>query len=284
MNQTPLRRAHALSAFCVLAVAMCGHVWAAAPPRPLVKQAPWPVGALLYSTMPSSASHGPEMAMDGDPGSYFQTAYGMDDGDDFLVRLSQPIPVRSIHITTGDADGQDLLTNAFVETSPDGMLFHKVAAFDNAGVADAALPNAPVAALRIRLNHGTGIPSLVIREITLSSSVEITHVMRGPGRGFYDLKQAHDLKTWAHRAELQMEAVLARYGSLAVLRQIHPAQHGQCRLSHRAGRHRRRRYGRRRHGGQLCLVPRPSRRHRPDGSRDRACHSGIFGLQPGLAG
>lgn len=144
--------------------------------------------------------------MDGDSGTYFQTDYGMDDGDEFLVRLSAPIPVRSLRIRTGDADGQDLLTNAFVETSPDGVLFHKVAAFDKAGVADAALPNVPVAALRIRLNHGIGTPSLLIRAITLLSPVRITHVMRGPGRGFYDISQAHDLKTWAHRAELQMEA------------------------------------------------------------------------------
>lgn len=206
MSQKSLRRAlvPVLPAACLLlTAASIGNVRAAA--KMPAKTAPAPVEALLYSTMPSLAAHRPEMAMDADGGTYFQSAYGMGDGDDFLVLLSRPIPVHSLHITTGDADGQDLLTNAFVETSPDGVHFHKAASFDKAGVADAALPNAPVTALRIRLDHGTGIPTLLIREITLHSPAQITHVALGPGRGFYDISQAPDLAVWARLAETQME-------------------------------------------------------------------------------
>lgn len=79
------------------------------------------VEALLYSTMPSRAIHRPTMAMDGDQNTYFRSEYGMGDGDDFLVLLSQPIPVQSIQITTGDTEGADTLTNGVVETSPDGI-------------------------------------------------------------------------------------------------------------------------------------------------------------------
>ena len=122
--------------------------------------------------------------MDGDVGTYFRSAAGMGDGDDFLILLSRPISVRSIHITTGDADGQDLLTDGFVETSPDGTHYTQAASFDKAGVADAAPNGAPVAALRIRLNHGEGLPALLVREIAIHSAVKVSHVALGPGRGF----------------------------------------------------------------------------------------------------
>ncbi len=144
--------------------------------------------------------------MDGDEGSYFQTTYGMDDGDDFLVLLGRPIPLQSLHVTTGDTDGQDLLTNGFVETSPDGVRFHKAAHFNKAGVADVVLRSEPVAALRVRLDRGAGIPNLLIREITLKSPVKIAHVERGPGRGFYDVSASPDLAPWAQQAETEMES------------------------------------------------------------------------------
>ena len=145
------------------------------------------------------------MAMDGDASTYFRSNHGMGDGDDFLVLLSRAIPVRAIHITTGDAEGQDLLTGGVLETSPDGIHYRKAASFDAAGVADAALAGSPVAALRIRLDHGQGVPNLVVREIAINSPVKVSHVQLGPGRGFYDISQAPDLAVWAQKAETQME-------------------------------------------------------------------------------
>lgn len=205
MDQTTLRRFNALGllpAFLLLA-APSGPVQAAA--KAPAKFSPAQVLALVYSTMPSTAAHRPEMAMDGDDASYFKSAYGMGDGDDFRVILSRPIPVQSLHITTGDADGQDLLTNGFVETSRDGNSYRKAASFDAAGVADAVLDGSLVTSLRIRLNHGQGVPRLLLREISIQSPVKVSHVEMGPGRGFYDISQAHDLKVWAHTAEIQME-------------------------------------------------------------------------------
>lgn len=204
MDQTPLRCLNAfglLSAF-LLFTTPTGAAWAAGAP---VKVTPAPVQALVYSTMPSTAAHRPEMVMDGDAATYFESAYGMGDGDDFRVVFSRPIPVQSLHVVTGDADGQDLLTGGFVETSADGNYYRKAASFDSAGVADAALGGTPVTALRVRLNHGQGIPRLLLREITVQSPAQVSHVQRGPGRGFYDISQAHDLKVWAHTAEIQME-------------------------------------------------------------------------------
>ncbi len=194
---------------CLLTAALTGGVLAAArttaPAKAPVKTAPAPVEALLYSTMPSTAAHRPEMAMDGDAGTYFRSAYGMGGGDDFLVLLSQPVPVRSIHITTGDADGQDVLTGGFVETSPDGVRYTRAASFGPTGVADAALNNAPVMAVRLRVGRGQGVPALLVREISIQSAVPISHVEMGPGRGFHDTSQAPDVAAWARRAEAQME-------------------------------------------------------------------------------
>ena len=209
MDQTPLRPfiAFGLCAACLLTAASTGSVQAAVktPAKAPMKTMPAPVEALLYSTLPSTAAHRPEMAMDGDTGTYFRSGHGMDDGDDFLVLLSRSIPVQSIHITTGDADGQDLLTSGVVETSPDGVHFRPAASFNAAGVAEAALAGAPVAALRIRLNRGEGVPDLLVREITVHSPLKVSHVAIGPGRGFYDISQAPDLAVWARTAETQME-------------------------------------------------------------------------------
>ena len=162
--------------------------------------------ALVYSTMPCQSAHRMEMAMDGDAGTYFKSAYGMGDGDEFRVLFSQAVPMQSLRIVTGDADGQDLLTDGMVETSPDGAVFSKAADFDGKGVADAALENKPVLALRIKLKRRRSLPSLLIREITIKSPVAISHVQMGPGRGFADISQAPDVAAWAQKAEKQMEA------------------------------------------------------------------------------
>ena len=170
------------------------------------EKAPTPVEALLYSTMSSTAAHRPEMAMDGDANSYFKSVYGMGDEDEFRVLFSQAIPIQSLRIVTGDADGQDTLTDGFVETSPDGVTFSKAADFDSKGVASATLENKPALALRIKLNRRRGLPTLLIREITVQSFVRISHVQMGPGRGFADISQAPDVAAWAQRAETQIES------------------------------------------------------------------------------
>ncbi len=177
----------------------------AAGKTPSVDKSVGSVEALLYTTLPSTAAHRPEMAMDGDSGTYFRSTRGMDDGDDFLVFLSRPVAAQSLHVVTGDADGQDLLTNGTLETSPDTVHYQLAAAFNSAGVADAALHGQPVQALRIRVKHGQGISALLVREIALTSPVPISHVQWAPGRGFFDVSQAPDVAAWAQRAETQME-------------------------------------------------------------------------------
>lgn len=170
------------------------------------EKTPASVEALLYTTMPSTVAHRPEMAMDGDASTYFRSAYGMSDGDEFRLLLSAPIPVRSLHVATGDSDGQDAVTEGRVETSEDGIHFVRAASFDSKGGANASLDNRRVRVLRIRLNSHRGIPALLVREITLDSSVKIDHIQLGPGRGFTDLSEAPDLTLWAQKAEQQMEA------------------------------------------------------------------------------
>lgn len=173
------------------------------------EKTPTSVEALVYSTMPSTSVHRPEMAMDGDANTYFRSVYGMSDGDDFLVLLSQPIPVQSLRVTTGDAEGQDALTEGRIETSEDASHYSRAASFDSKGVANASLGNKLVRSFRIRLNSRRGLPALLIREITVQSAAKITHVQLGPGRGFTDLSEAPDLAAWAQKAEMQMEAFWA---------------------------------------------------------------------------
>ena len=206
MNPIHSRRARfalRLSAVGLLAAASLAPIQAA--PKAAALANPAPVEALLYSTMPSTAAHRPQMAMDGDASTYFQTVYGMGDGDDFLMLLSRAIPVQSLHIVSGTPEGDDLLTNAIVETSVDGVTFTKAASFTAAGVADANLKGAPVAFVKIRLNPNSSVSSLALREVTLTSPEIVTHVAEGPGRGFYDISAAPDLAAWAKKAEQQME-------------------------------------------------------------------------------
>ncbi|MBC8138424.1 MAG: hypothetical protein H8F28_21300 [Fibrella sp.] len=170
------------------------------------QQAPSSVDALLYSTMPSSNAHRPEMVMDNDPNTYFRSAYGMSDGDDLTILLSQPIPIQSIRITTGNTEGDDLLTDGFVDASPDGVTFTKIASFGSDGVADVKLGDKKISVLRIRVNKDKSVSALLVREITIKSPVKIVHVALGPGRGFVDISQAPDLAGWSERAQKQMES------------------------------------------------------------------------------
>lgn len=179
--------------------AMLGSAQAQAP------QPPNDAEALLYSTMPSTATHRPEMAMDGDANTYFKSFYGMGGGDDFQILLSRPIPLRSVRVVSGDSEKQNLLTNGYLETSPDGKTWTRAADFNNDGVAEVTLNDTTAVTLRIKLNRRRGLPSLVLREITLDSPVKIGHVQVGPGRAFSDYSAAPDLENWARRAEHQME-------------------------------------------------------------------------------
>lgn len=161
-----------------------------------------PLEAQIYSTMPSTAAHRPEMAMDGDGKTAFRSVYGMEEGDDFRVFLSRPAAVGSIRVATGDAEGDDLLTDAILETSADGTAFVKAASFDKAGVA--AAKAGTIVALRIRTNRGRAASHLQIREIALG--VPVAHVQQGPPRGFVDVSEAPDVAAWAARAKAQMES------------------------------------------------------------------------------
>jgi hypothetical protein len=163
------------------------------------------VEALIYSTMASTFDHRPELAMDGDVGTSYLSFGGMSDGDDFRVILSSPVSAKSIRVFTG-ANGENLLTNAVLETTQDGSVYKVAARFGSDGNAYAQNLSQPVKAIRIRLNPHEGASHLQINEITIKSETPITHVQAGPPRGFVDISQAPDLAKWAAKAEAQMEA------------------------------------------------------------------------------
>ncbi len=182
---------------CALAIVGCATCQA--------QNSPSSTEATLYSTLPSLTVHRPEMALDGDPNSYFKSVYGMGAGDDFSVLFSRPLPLRSLRVATGDLDGDNLLTQGTVEISADGVTYNRAATFDAKGVASATLNGQTVAALRIKINAGTGLSSLLIREITLDSPTKVSYVHWGAGRAFSDYSAAPDLKAWASKADRQMD-------------------------------------------------------------------------------
>jgi len=158
-----------------------------------------PVDADIYSTMSSTDAHRPEMALDADSSTYFQTVGGMDDGDDFLVLFGRPIPVTSIKVTSGDGQGHDVLSKGILETTTDGVTYHKVADFKAGGVAEADVDGDPVMGVRIRLKKDANIDRLVIDDIAVGSTVPISGQL-APGRAFVDVSKAPDVKAWAERA------------------------------------------------------------------------------------
>lgn len=164
-----------------------------------------PVEAQLYTTMPCYSIHRPEMAMDGNSKTFFRSAYGMEEGDSFTVILNHPIPVRSIRIATG-SDGEDILTDAYLEVSTDGTTYAKAADFDSKGIAEATSFKGQVSAFRIRMNAHKSATHLQISEIAVDSPQPVTHVQMGPSRGFVDVSKFPDLAGWAAKAELQMES------------------------------------------------------------------------------
>lgn len=159
--------------------------------------------ALLYSTMPSLWTNRPEMAMDGDVKTTFRSYYGMEEGDSFTVAFSRPVPGRSIVVKTGDASGEDRLTDAVLETSEGGVAFRPGIEFRGSDLS--FLRQGPgLAAIRIRMKKGKAASHLAIREIEVDGKP--VHALRGPGRGFTELNGNADLAGWAERAEAQMEA------------------------------------------------------------------------------
>ncbi|MGV3614151.1 MAG: basic secretory protein-like protein [Fimbriimonas sp.] len=174
-------------------------------PLLLASQTSLPVDALVYSTMPSTFAHRPELAMDGDANTSFRSYYGMGDGDSFTVILGRPIPVRSLRVTTG-AGENDLLTDATLETSVDGTKFIRAADFDAKGIAATNRVKDPVMAIRIRMKPSKAVSRLQIKEIDVDSPVVVGSVLRGPGRGFVDVSRAPDLAEWAAIAEGKMRS------------------------------------------------------------------------------
>ena len=202
---------HALAA-CKVALVIralfCGSILnAASNPKPQVE-------ALIYSTMPSTREHRPEMAFDGNDNTWFESKGGMDDGDDFIVLLNRSISLNSVRVITGEPDLTDALNHAVVEGSEDGVHYSKLAVFDEKGTADAKFRRREITSLRIRTDANTGVTKLIIREIQLGTPTPITHAQYGPGRGFIDLSQAPDLTKWAATAEAKMESYWADTAAL----------------------------------------------------------------------
>lgn len=171
----------------------------------LLTQNALPVNAFVYSTMPSTFDHRPQMAIDGDPKTTFRSYYGCGDGDGFTVLLGRPIPVRSIRVTTGDGL-EDRLTDATLEVSADGEKFVKAADFDAEGIAAVSRLKDLVLGIRIRMNPAKAVSHLVIGEISIDTGVPIGNVLRGPGRGFVDVSRFPELTAWAAEAERKMQS------------------------------------------------------------------------------
>ena len=169
-----------------------------------------PIEVFVYSTLSSRWAGRPELAMDGDDATAFRSRGGMAPGDAFTATLSRPATLRTVRVTTGE--GADAFAGR-LEASTDGTSWTKAADFDAKGVAEAkGLKD--VLALRLRTDRRRGGANLVVREISLDAAEPVAHALRGPGRGFWDLNGFNDLKTWADKAEAQMESFWAETAAL----------------------------------------------------------------------
>ena len=198
---------HSLFLVALFGIAANASCQAQTAPAPMAAAMPVPAEteATIYSTLPSLKVHRPEMALDGDQNTYFKSVYGMSEGDDYTVLFSRPLPLNTMRVTTGDLDGDNLLTKGFVEVSTDGKTYKRAASFDAKGVASGDLKGERIAALRIKVNPGTGLATLLLREITLDSPTKISYIGWGAGRPFSDYSAAPDLKAWSEKADRQME-------------------------------------------------------------------------------
>jgi hexosaminidase len=121
----------------------------------------------------------PVFAFDGNEATFYQSDKAPSAGDHFTVLLKEPRLLHALEMHTG-ANRKGLLDGGEVQVSADGMRFQTVATLKG-GLAKALLTQKRVRAIRVLAKSKQAEP-LVIREINLRLMVEVSGVIKDPGK------------------------------------------------------------------------------------------------------
>jgi hypothetical protein len=154
------------------------------------------VSATIKTSLATAGDQIRQLAFDGDAGTAFVSAANFGADDHFTLVFDKPVAVRSLTVTTGRADGGDLLEAGSLELSPDGQVFERLATFVQ-GVAELKSDDRSVQAVRIVAGADLSHP-LVIRELALDSQPAVA-VFRYPVE-FIVESDAPEMQEWADKA------------------------------------------------------------------------------------
>jgi len=164
---------------------------------PLAKGDDSAVSATIETSLATAGDQIRQLAFDGDGGSAFVSAANPGAADHFTLIFDKPVALRSLSVTTGRADGSDLLETGSLEASTDGKAFERLATFVN-GVVELKPDDRSVQAVRIVPGVDSQHP-LVLRELTIDSQPAVA-VFHYPVEFVVDVSDAPEMKEWADKA------------------------------------------------------------------------------------
>jgi hypothetical protein len=146
----------------------------------LIDLAPKPVhDAVISATAGTRDLLEPVFALDGQDGTFHQSAMPPKAGDSLTVELAKPAMVYAIEILTG-INGKGLMDGAELQVSADGSRFDTVAGLAK-GSTRAVLSANTIRAVRLFCSVPQAEP-MVVREIRLQRMVELSGVVANPGQ------------------------------------------------------------------------------------------------------
>jgi hypothetical protein len=156
-----------------------------------------PVTATIETTLATDGDQIRQLAFDGDPSTSFVSDGNPKPGDHFTLVFDKPVDLQSLTVTTGRADGRDLLDEGAVELSTDGKSFERMTSFTR-GAAQLATVGRSTKAVRIATS--AELPhALAIRELAIESEPPVT-VFLYPVEFVVDTSDAPEMKEWIDNA------------------------------------------------------------------------------------
>lgn len=184
-----------MTASILLALLVLGPVaQATETPAPAAPAAKAPT---IETPLPTFRDLVPQLAYDGKPDTFYQSARPPQADETFTMTFAQPVRLKRVEVLTGSPDGKGTLEAGVLETSADGKAFSKVAKFVS-GAAKADLTGAEVKAVRLRVTAEASA-SLAIREITLDAQPAVP-VFAYPVEIRLDYTEVPEMKEWCEKA------------------------------------------------------------------------------------
>jgi hypothetical protein len=155
------------------------------------------VGATITTTLDTDSDYIRQLAFDGDAESHFASKLSVTVDDEFTLKFSSLVAVKSLAVTSGRPNGHDGMRAGMLLVSEDGATFREASKFEK-GVARAVLNGRKIQAIRVRPAESEAHP-LVIREITIESDPPVAS-FKYPVEFVLNSSDAPDMKPWLERA------------------------------------------------------------------------------------